>query len=108
MHLGRKEGGTDLQAFPDIVARTPGGDVLIGECSLLGPTEQKVGRLLERARSVGGLLRRAGIASSVRAVIFVGEDCGRRVEGGEFVDRSSLREVLERLRSGRPDGQCWS
>lgn len=104
MHLGRKGGGRDLQAAPDIVARTPSGELLIGECTLLAPTEQKVEKIRTRAQSTAGMLERAGVATVVRPVLFIGEPCDASFDGVEMVDLRRLKEIVACLRSGRTDG----
>ncbi len=107
MHLGLKEGKNDLHGSPDIVARTPNDDVMVGECSLKSPAPNKLAKLVERAQSIGSLLQRAGVPGAVRAVFFVGEECSGDSEGIELVDRPRLMRIVERLRSGRRDGLCW-
>jgi hypothetical protein len=107
MHLGLKAGKNDLQGSPDVVARTPGGDLLVGECSLKGPAPDKLGKLVERAKSIGAVMQRAGVPGGVRAVFFVGAKCSGDFPGVELVDRPRLERIVERLRSGRPDGLCW-
>lgn len=108
MHLGRKDGGKDLQAAPDLVVRAPSGDLLIGECSILGPTEAKVEKLRERAQAVAALLQRAGVSTRVRVAIFVGVDCDARFDGVEVIDVTRLKRIVDRLRGGRPDGLLWT
>jgi len=107
MHLGMKEGKTDLLGSPDIVARTPNDDVIVGECSLKSPAPDKLAKLVERAQSIGSLLQRAGVPSGVRAVFFIGEQCSGSFEGIELVDRQRLTQIVDRLRRGRADGLCW-
>lgn len=107
MHLGRSKREKDLQGSADIVATTPAGDCLIGECSLKGPPDEKLGKLLERAGSVERMLQRAGAPRAVRVVFFVGEEFDGEAEGVEFVDLAQLKGMFERLRAGRPDGLCW-
>jgi hypothetical protein len=104
MHLGRKDGGKDLQSAPDIVARTPSGELLIGECTLLAPTEQKVEKIRTRSQSTSGMLERVGVATVVRPVLFIGEPCDASFDGVELVDVRRLRDMLACLRSGRTDG----
>lgn len=108
MHLGRSKREKDLQGSSDIVGTTPAGDCLIGECSLKGPSDDKLGKLLERAGSIRRMLQRAGAPRDVRVVFFVGEDFDERFQGVEFVDLARLRRMFDRLRTGRPDGLCWS
>lgn len=107
MHLDGSEGKSQLLGSPDIVARTPNDDVMVAECSLRIPASDKLGKLVERAQSVAAVLARAGVPSGVRTVFFVGEDYSGAIQGIEFVDRSRLIRIVERLRSGRPDGLCW-
>lgn len=104
MNLGSKPEGADVQGAPDIVARMPAGDLLIGECSLRIPDSDKLGKLRERARDVQDLLQRLGALACVRVVFFVGEPCDAKFDGVEFVDQNRLKDMLSRLREGRPDG----
>ncbi|MFO1029488.1 MAG: hypothetical protein U1F60_00275 [Planctomycetota bacterium] len=105
MHLGRKE-GKDLEATPDVVARTPSGDWIVGECSVAAPTNLKVDKLRERAQAVAAQLRRASVLDRVHTVLFVGVECDTQFPGVEMVDGPRLRTMLERVRGGRPDGLC--
>ena len=100
MDLGRK----DLQAAPDLVARTPSGELIVGECSLLGPTDLKVDKLRERAQAVAALLGRAGVPTHVRALLFIGEPCDASFDSVEMVDVRALKDIVSGLRTGRPDG----
>lgn len=100
MDLGRR----DLQAAPDLVARTPSGELIVGECSLLGPKDLKVDKLRERAQAVAALLGRAGVPTLVRAVLFIGAPCDASFDGVEMVDLGRLKEIIARLRNGRADG----
>lgn len=103
MHLGSKPDGTDVLGAPDLVARAPSGEVLIGECSLRSPDSEKLGKLRERARDVQDLLHRLGALTGVRAVFFVGEPCDASFDEVEFVDQNRLRDMLTRLREERSD-----
>ncbi|MBK8099851.1 MAG: hypothetical protein IPK26_22340 [Planctomycetes bacterium] len=104
MHLGGKAGGMDLQAAPDVVAMTAGGEWLIAECSVLAPTELKVEKLRTRAQAVAELLQRAGVPARVHTVFFVAVPCSTEFEGTQIVDRNRIEDMLNRLRDGRPDG----
>lgn len=103
MHMGGKVGGMDLQAAPDVVAKTPAGEWLIAECSVQAPTELKVEKLRTRAQGVAALLQRAGVSSRVHVAFFVAEPCAATFEGVQIVDRARIEDILSRLREGRPD-----
>lgn len=104
MHMGGKVGGMDLQAAPDVVAKTPAGEWLIAECSVQAPTELKVEKLRTRAQAVAALLQRAGVPGRVHVAFFVAEPCAATFEGVEMFDRARIEDMLSRLREGRPDG----
>jgi len=96
MSLGLRSSMKNLTHSPDLIARSPDGHVtIVGECSLADPADDKVGKLLSRARGVEDALARAGIPETrVVPVFFTAASGCKGNESAHFVQKHDLEELL--------------
>jgi hypothetical protein len=105
IHCGRK----DLHRAPDVLAKSPTGDLLVVECSLELPGPSKVEDLQSRASAIGCALQAAGLSANVRPAFFTAQQVAEPGPAVFTVDRSRLKDLLHRALTGADTSDIlWS